>query len=455
MPGSGVAVEEASAGGLKRRLVDGGLRKDGKAAVVANEAQPSLPGQPAPQPIAPLPFTLAELRACIPEHCFKRSALTSLWHTALNLAAVAALFAAAPLISHEAVPLWARFVLWPVWWYWQGTLLTGVWVIAHECGHQAFSESKLLNDFVGTILHGVLLVPYESWARSHGNHHANTSSVEHDEVFVPPVESSLTEAVKDSPLGNLVQIFVMLAFGWCVAPLVGTRQAESSDDAISRSDAESPTSSSDPRCVPPAHSPSVFSARRPGYLIANMSGPEKYKGKKNDHFRPSSVLFKPKDFKGIVVSDAFLVAVIAGLAYWGLTYGWMSVLFYYFVPYLVVNAYLVGITYLQHTDTYIPHYREGAFDWLRGAIATVDRSWGTLTDIATHHIADTHVCHHIFSLMPWYHAQEATEHLKKKLGAYYLVDNTPIPIAMYRSWSRCKYIPAEGDIVHYEGAKQA
>ena len=39
----------------------------------------------------------------------------------------------------------------------------GVWVIAHECGHQAFSPSQLVNDTVGFILHTLLLVPYFSW----------------------------------------------------------------------------------------------------------------------------------------------------------------------------------------------------------------------------------------------------------------------------------------------------
>lgn len=35
-------------------------------------------------------------------------------------------------------------------------------------------------------------------------------------------------------------------------------------------------------------------------------------------------------------------------------------------------------------------------DWLRGALSTVDRSYGIL-DYFHHHIADTHVAHHLFS----------------------------------------------------------
>ncbi len=48
------------------------------------------------------------------------------------------------------VPSWARYILWPMYWYGQGALMTGVWVLAHECGHESFSESDFVNNTVGT-----------------------------------------------------------------------------------------------------------------------------------------------------------------------------------------------------------------------------------------------------------------------------------------------------------------
>lgn len=45
----------------------------------------------------------------------------------------------------------------------QGAVCTGVWVIAHECGHQSFSKWQNVNDAVGLLLHTALLVPYYSW----------------------------------------------------------------------------------------------------------------------------------------------------------------------------------------------------------------------------------------------------------------------------------------------------
>jgi omega-6 fatty acid desaturase (delta-12 desaturase) len=39
----------------------------------------------------------------------------------------------------------------------------GIWVIAHECGHGAFSDYSWVNDLVGFTMHSLLLVPYYSW----------------------------------------------------------------------------------------------------------------------------------------------------------------------------------------------------------------------------------------------------------------------------------------------------
>lgn len=43
-----------------------------------------------------------------------------------------------------------------------GTCETGLWVVAHECGHNAFSKYEALNDTIGFILHSYLLAPYFS-----------------------------------------------------------------------------------------------------------------------------------------------------------------------------------------------------------------------------------------------------------------------------------------------------
>lgn len=118
----------------------------------------------------------------------------------------------------------------------------------------------------------------------------------------------------------------------------------------------------------------------------------------------------------------------------------------YGIPLLVVNGFLVSITYLQHTHPSLPHYDLTEWDWLRGALATADRDYGVLNKVF-HNITDTHVVHHLFSNMPHYQAMEATIAVKPLLGEYYRFDDTPFYIAMWREAGECLYVePDEGSL---------
>ena len=92
---------------------------------------------------------------------------------------------------------WAATPLWLAWGAVTGTVWTGMWVVAHECGHGAFSDNRKLQDAVGYLLHSVLLVPYFSWQRSHAVHHANTNHITKGETHVQPrVRSGLFAAAQ-------------------------------------------------------------------------------------------------------------------------------------------------------------------------------------------------------------------------------------------------------------------
>jgi omega-6 fatty acid desaturase / acyl-lipid omega-6 desaturase (Delta-12 desaturase) len=170
---------------------------------------------PRPLPLARPEVTFNDVIKALPKHLFKRSMLRSFGHLASDLALVAALGYAATWISHEAVPLPARVALWAAYAFIQGTVFTGVWVLAHECGHQAFSESERVNNAVGLVCHSALLVPYHSWRITHGKHHSNTGSCEHDEVFCPNTRSTLkNDMAEESPIVQAFYILVMLTVGW-------------------------------------------------------------------------------------------------------------------------------------------------------------------------------------------------------------------------------------------------
>ena len=294
-----------------------------------------------------------------------------------------------------------------MYWYAQGSVLTGVWVLAHECGHQGFSDSELANNIVGTICHSLLLVPYHSWRITHGLHHNNTGSCENDEVFAPATRKDwANEMLRETPIAQLWGIFLMLTVGWM-----------------------------------------------PGYLVWNFSGPSKYRGKNANHFSPSATFFTAEQYNLIVQSDIAFFMAVGLLGYCIHVFGFLAVLKFYLIPYVITNYHLVLITFLQHTDVYMPHFRGEEWEWLRGALCTVDRSFGPLLDHTFHHITDTHVCHHLFSKMPFYHAQEATEAMREVLGPYYLKDDTPIATALYRAFSNCLFVEDEGGIVFYKNVK--
>ena len=77
-----------------------------------------------------------------------------------------------------------------------------------------------------------------------------------------------------------------------------------------------------------------------------------------------------------------------------------------------MNHWLILITFLQHTDPLLPHYRSEEFTFPRGALATLDRSllgdlgsfMGWVGATTTHGISETHVVHHVSSKIPHYNA---------------------------------------------------
>jgi len=178
----------------------------------------------------------------------------------------------------------------------------------------------------------------------------------------------------------------------------------------------------------------------PVYLITNLGGPAKYLNKVHDHFSPYSALFRKEQFYQIIISDIGFFSWLGFICLMMYQHGIMAVAFYYGIPLLITNTHLVIFTYLQHSASYLPHWGEGEFTWLRGALSTVDRSWGFLLDAMFHHIADTHVCHHLFHELPFYNAQEATKYIRQVIGEYYLYDETPVLLAFWRTFQECKYV---------------
>ncbi|KAL7917360.1 fatty acid desaturase domain-containing protein [Trichoderma austrokoningii] len=339
-------------------------------------------------------YTLKQLRDAIPSYCFKRSVFRFLGYLSRDLLLISGTFY---IFHHYVTPstvisAGARFALWTLYSYLQGLFGTGLWVLAHECGHQSFSESRLLNDFTGWVLHSALFVPYFSWKISHKTHHSVTGHLQKDTSFMPKTRNEfaarestslqhLSELTEEAPLRTFLELVLQ--------QLVGL--------------------------------PVYFLWNEAGRSEHGQRGKDLYNkpGGGVNHYSPKSPLFDPKDAWLIIISDVGIL--LAGTAlYWvGATHGWFNMLIWYGVPYLWMNHWIVAIVYLHHTDPALPHYDEVVWTYVRGAAATMDRDLGFIGHHIFHGITSTHVLHHHFSAIPFYHADEATAAIIPVMGPHY------------------------------------
>jgi len=360
--------------------------EQGADAATADESVPAPVGtaglrlrKPAAAPTSPPPpegralasLTVRELRQAIPAHCFQRSAGQSLAHLGYDAAVAVGTGAAAVVAWQYFDGGWGMAGVWPLYWWYQGLNGTALWVLAHECGHQAFSDHRLLNDAVGFALHSFLLTPYFSWALTHAKHHRRTNNLDEGETWVP-----LAVADPDKPklkfyrthTGVLLRIATAWTVGWYC------------------------------------------------YLFTNASGAHQNRGE--SHFDPKSKLFRDADRPFVVASNAGMVVMLLVLAGAVLRFGLAPVLLLYAIPQMITNIYLVSITFMQHTHVGVPHMNLPDWSWLGGALSTVDRSMGPWVDGKLHHIVDSHVVHHLFPDMPFYGAKEATPYIAQYLTRF-------------------------------------
>ncbi|KAI0353746.1 linoleoyl phosphatidylcholine delta-12 acetylenase [Trametes cingulata] len=375
-------------------------------------------------PSAPPSWTLKDIRDKIPAHLFKRDTRKALLYASRSLVLSAVFFLLAgrinavfeSTVAREWLGLYGcaflRVICWMSYWWYQGLAFTGSWVMGHECGHGAFSESKIICDAVGSVLHSLLFTPYFSWKVSHHRHHSNHASMEKDEAYVPKTRSDLgiprhatakeyEEIFEDAPLYTLFMLIRQQIF--------------------------------------------AFDA----YLLYNVSGQKKYP-KGTNHFIPSSVIFNESHYWDVVAANAGMLSAL-GVLWWACGYyGAWNVMVYYGIPWMQVNHWIVMITYLHHTDPVLPHFRGAVWNYQRGATATMDRDFlGWHGRFFLYDVAHYHVIHHFFPRMPWYNGEEATKYLREAIGPYYLRSGKPVFEALWDSYNFCQFVDDEGDVVYY------
>ncbi len=281
----------------------------------------------------------------------------------------------------------------PIFWLMQGTMFWALFVVGHDCGHGSFSKIKWLNNTIGHLSHAPILVPFHGWRISHRTHHANTGSLDTDESWYPVSESQYDRM---RWYEKLVRFDLMLI-------------------------------------------------AYPIYLFKRSPD------RTGSHFLPDSPVFRPCDKWDVLTSTASLAVMVGFLGALTYQFGWLFLLKFYLVPYLVFVMWLDLVTFLHHTEPDIPWYRGDDWYFLKGALSTIDRDYGIINSI--HHDIGTHVAHHIFSTIPHYYLKEATEAIKPVLGDYYRSSSEPIWKSFIRSYRDCHFVSDEGAKVYYESAR--
>lgn len=197
-------------------------------------------------------------------------------------------------------------------------------LVAHECGHGAFSKHRSVNNVMGLLMHSITLNPYHSWRLSHSQHHKATGSMERDTVYKPHTRESwlnarhgedeaalknkaqrhgisFEELVEETPVATLYMLVIQQLVGF------------------------------------------------PAYLLLNVTGQKYYdadgklvKGVRISHFwpGPDSKLFNARDYWDVIASDLGILAVFAGV-WWGIrTLGVFYTFVGYIAPYLWVNFWI-------------------------------------------------------------------------------------------------------------------
>lgn len=359
-------------------------------------------------------YSIKDILKAIPSHCYERRVFESLYYVARDIFWMVAFGFIANnyihLIPHQLI----RFLAWSTYTIIQGLFGTGIWVLAHECGHQAFSDYQWVNDLVGWVLHSYLLVPYFSWKFSHGKHHKATGHLDRDMVFVPKTKESflksrgiddLDDLIGDSPVYTLFQLLTQQFGGWIM------------------------------------------------YLFTNVTGQHKdVPAWHKNHFNPSSIIFEKRDYWYIVLSDIGILLQLTVLYNWYKNYGSFNVLVNWFIPYIFVNHWLVFITFLQHSDPKMPHYEAKEWNFARGAAATIDREFGFIGSFIFHDIIETHVLHHYVSRIPFYNAREASAEIKKVMGKHYQYSNENMWVSLWKSGRWCQYVDGDNGVMMYRNS---
>jgi len=243
----------------------------------------------------------------------------------------------------------------PFAWIFQGTAMTGLFVVGHDCAHQSFSHSRVLNEIVGTFCMSPLLFPYNSWEHTHNHHHTHANNMDKDELWRPLYKEDVDK------MSNIKKSFLYYIYG-------------------------------------PLFFQSSLVHHAYHFLLPLTA---------------KKIEAKIKSFRSIV----FCLLFGYFLYQKGTEYLNGSLLITYVIPFLVFQFWLSTFTYFHHRNKDAAGWRKtDKWDKVFGGLfATIHVDFPAWVEFLTLDI-NWHLPHHASSLVPWYNLRPATYKLLKKYG---------------------------------------
>jgi len=292
----------------------------------------------------------------IPSACFEIIAWKALAYTCFD--ACLLILAYSSYSSMLQLESWLAYLLWA---NITGFIMWICFVLGHECSHRVMLRSPVLNDCMGLMIHGHLMVPFFGWQKSHRLHHAFHNHKTKDRSHVWFSEQDFRS------LPGAIQFFLRT----------------------------------------PLSSIAGFSM----YLYMGIQD--------GIHVWPLGSLFATtRERLTCIVDDLVLVGWMYVIYTHVCSASATTVLWKYVVPLIIFHVWLIMVTHMQHHDETTIVFDDNSWSHAKGALQTIDREYGFFVDRLTHHITDGHVAHHVSTKIPHYHLAEATRALRCNPGKY-------------------------------------
>lgn len=294
-----------------------------------------------------LELRLKDIIKTLPRECFQQNSWKA-WTSVLTTIFMVSLGEAGIAI--------APWFLLPLLWIFTGTAATGLFVIAHDCGHRIFAKERWVNDSVGHLFMLPLIYPFHSWRIQHNYHHTHTNKFEVDNAWHPIKPEVYQSWTKIGQWG----FEKFISYFWWVGSI--------------------------------------------GHWAVKHFDWSKFEGKERSNVKLSVTLV-------VIFAAIAFPLLIATTGIWGFVKFWL-------MPWLVFHFWLSTFTLVHHTDPDIPFYTADKWDAVKAQLSgTVHCNYPRWIEILCYDI-NVHVPHHVSTAIPSYNLRLAYRSLQQNWGAY-------------------------------------